>query len=178
MTGDSSQDDPTTQSALDVYAAIIESYCNKKWGENTLSQTFVRPSNTPLVLRRDNLRAVSSITIDGEFLDVEDFSIDLKNGLLHVDNTYLGQSVVEVTFIVNEDFRVAPADVKHVQATLVKGFLAGTMGGEAALRPISKETVFGVSSTNYAVAALNGETHPELGGFTVLLDRYCDPVLA
>ena len=175
LTGDLSVADSTLQSALDGYSAIIESYCNKTWGAFSVTQTFTRPSNTPLFLVRDNISAVTAISINGEDLSVDDFTIDLANGLLHVDNTYLGASTVVVTLSVDRD---APDDVKHVQLALVKGYLAGTSGGESALRPVSKETVFGVSSTNYAIAALNGETHPELGGFTVLLDRYCDPVLA
>lgn len=172
LSGDTTTAEATIQQALYRYTAIIEGYCNRTFGAVEQTETYYDVQRDPLVLNRDHVVEISAITVGTESADVDDFTTHKGNGFIYHDGAWFGQNVT-ITYAAGLP---APYDVKHVLAALVQSFLAGDSGGVNQVRPVSKETVYGVASTQYALP-LEGE-HPELGSFTALLDRYCEPVLA
>lgn len=171
MTGDVSSADSDVAIAVNIYTAIIEKYCHKVFGEASYTDAVFNVLFDPLILQQAPINSITSITVnDVEESDPDAFArVDSRSFIFH-GGAWIGAKV-EVVYSAGE---TAPDDVKHVCATLVKGYLEGTSGGSSALSPVVSETVYGVSSVKYANSGFDAEVggHAELGPFTTLLDPH------
>lgn len=176
LSSDSTTSDDAIQQALYRYTAIIEAYCNRTFGPTAYNEVYYNVQSDPLILNHAQVQELVSVTAGVTEEDVSELEAHLGNGFIFHEGAW-NEADVEVEYIAGEE---APYDVKHVLEVLVTGYLAGTTGGVSALLPIAKETVYGVSSTNYDLSSRFSETggNAELGPFTTLLDRYVEPVLA
>ena len=171
MTVDYSSAEPDVSNALDVYSAIIEKYCHRTFGVASHTDTVFVVQFDPLILRHAPISSVTSITVnDVEESDPDAFDRVDERGFIFHGGSWIGAKV-EVVYSAG---RAAPSDVKHVCATLAKGYLDGVSGGANALNPVVSETVYGVSAVKYANSGFDAEIggHAELGPFTTLLDPY------
>ena len=130
----------------------------------------------PGPLGHSDVQQITLITAGTVEYDPDDLDIRYSEGFVWHRGLWF-DSDVSIQYTAGSD---APADVQHVLATLVQGFLAGTSGGVNAVYPIAQETVYGVASTKYSMAGYSPEAggHAELGPMTSLLDYYVEPVLA
>jgi hypothetical protein len=161
--------------ALASYTSIIEDYCNQVFTADDYTDTYYRVDVDPLILKRPNVNSLTTITVGTETADVTSFTTNLESGYIYHDGAWFG-SDVEIAYNAGID---PPAVVKHVLATLVKGYLDGFSGGLNDLRPIVSESVYGVASYKYGGGYQGTNSgHAELQGFTTLLDKYVVPKLA
>lgn len=176
MAADSTTATGTISSALNRYTAIIERYCNRTWGRTCYTETFYDVQVDPIVLDHSDVQQITLITAGTVEYDPEDLNIKYAQGFIWHGGLWFDADV-SIQYTAGSD---APADVQHVLATLVQGFLAGTSGGVNAVYPVAQETVYGVASTKYSTAGYLPESggHAELGPMTTLLDYYVEPVLA
>jgi len=157
--------------ALETYTAVIEKYCHRSFGPAAYTDRVFDLQFDPLILRHAPVNSIASVTVnDVEESDPDAFDRYDDRGFIYHGGAWIGADV-EVVYSAGE---AAPADVKHVLATLVEGYLNNVTGGGSALRQVASETVFGVSSVKYANdgfdPGMNG--HAELGPFTTLLDPH------
>ena len=174
LSGDDATSDADIQQALYRYTAIIEAYCNRTFGPTSYSERYLSVHQDPLILNNSQVKEIVSLTVGSESADLDALTIHKNNGLIWHFGAW-SDAQVDIEYVAGDE---APYDVKHVLATLVTGFLAGTTGGANALQTVIKETVYGVSSTQYDNAAMSAEGNAEIGAFTTLLDRYVEPALA
>lgn len=176
LSGDDTTAEADIQQALYRYTAIMEAYCNRTFGPTAYSERYLSVHQDPLILNNAQVKEIVSLTAGSESADPDALTIHKNNGLIWHFGAW-SEADVAIEYVAGDE---APYDVKHVLATLVSGYLAGTTGGANALQTVVKETVYGVSSTQYENMQLSAGagSNAELGAFTTLLDRYVEPVLA
>ncbi|MBC9176769.1 hypothetical protein [Pseudoroseomonas ludipueritiae] len=170
-------DDITVGEWIDQASASIVSHCRRRFARETVTQTFLRPANGPLILDRAPLIAAPAVVSDGLGLLDDEMECDLAAGLiyrLHGDcrgGWFSRRLTVTYTAgwsLPGSPDRDLPADIEQACLTLVAARAAG-MGRDPMLR---SRTVEGVGSTSWIASADMGALPPQAASLLAPYVRY------
>lgn len=153
------------------YQALIEGFLDRRLELATVANekhSMVTPA--PLLLRRYPITEITSVTADGGTVDHTEFNVNEESGIVYHNNLLNWKRKVLITY--RGGYDPLPADLQYVVCTLVEARLKGEVDD---VRPVRKETVYGVQSIDYATGShleAYGQPYAELGAYVSILERY------
>jgi hypothetical protein len=168
-----SSEDATLELLIAEASALLAAYCGRDtFGRETLLQTErLTCATESIVLGRDIAPAITSVTVDGETLDTDEYEIDssLLYRLEDDQRTWWDAGKVVVSFQAGFSLpNSAPTALARAALDLVVGMYRGA-GRDTTVR---QEMVEGVGATSYFDVRAGAGTLPLSADRLRALDRY------
>ena len=166
-TGDTTTSDADVRRAITRYLALTEGFLRRQLKAEKVTDVY-RFVSAPILLRRYPVLDVHAIDADGSSIDVNVVEVNGESGVLF--HNFGRKRKVQVTY--TGGYEELPQDLKYVIFTLANSFIQGAVDD---VRPVKKETVYGVQSIDYVTSSQMegyGEMYAELGAYVSILERY------
>jgi hypothetical protein len=154
--------------AVQRYSILADGYTGRHLAQSEHVDQ-VQPQGRGCFLRQFPVTALLSVTDARDApIDHSAVHLDGDTGAIDHGSAWNGK---RLTIVYEAGYSRAPDDLALAICTLAHGFLSGTHGGTEAIAPVRRETVYGVSSVDYALPK-DAESYPEIGAFRAVFDRY------
>jgi hypothetical protein len=155
--------DAEIQAAIDWACATVETYCNRTFTAADYTETYDGNGQDVLYLRQYPINSVTSITLDDDTLDSDDYTVE-DTGIYYEDGWTKDRRNIVVVY--NAGYSTIPADL-HMVATRLAADLVNMTGQSGT---IQSEKIGDYSYT--LSAAATGQDNALNAGYRAALAKY------
>lgn len=170
VTGDLSTPYSEVNRLLLRYQTLAENYIERELEAKTiLKEPHYYIGASSFMVKRYPIIDLVCVYADGNTFSKDNLMVDKLTGVVYHNGLLASARLVQVSY--KGGYEEAPSDLKHALCTLVHASINDEIDG---FRPVKRETVYGVTSIDYALPKAD-EVFPELGPWRAIFDRYKRP---